>query len=594
MRTRWSARGSAVSRRGSPARKRRWRLLLAPAVGVAVICQLGLASAVAASAAPTTTHAPARVWIKPNAVGNLDCNAVSPLQRATQSAKACTDIRGMYGVTNKNTWGGRFYDNGRYIGHDEPDTRFLSSIKGSGNDVTWHETLGVDPAAAPTVQTPGHDVNHWAELSIAPWFSMALCNPFSYPLLPCQPNSDINAPATVSAPVPPGVYPGAGSSFLEMQFYPPGMAPFADNISCDNTHWCASLHINDAECTLNFASCNANCIEPTNFAFIQTNGVPTGPPSPQLANLATNTPNSNTLLMNPGDRLTIHIGDAPVPGHPGQKALETSIFDNSTGQFGFMQASAANGFMATNINNCSGTPFNYEPEYSTAAVNNIVPWAADQVDISTQFEIGHFEACSSVINPINVNTVPGFSFVNDVTWTKCLGPYEDSLPASAEKAEASDAFCYPQGDTHGGQAPPNIVTGCLDNAFQNGDLDYEGNPYWPDWPTSTTPNLFPATFLQSPPTTVHGAGYSRFQFQTDAALSESTCKYPNTTGCKVPPPAAPGKFYPYWTLTKSCVWEFGNLTNGNTFGKFAQYGSVPPGLGYAQLFGPIMGNPCKR
>ena len=28
---------------------------------------------------------------------------------------------------------------------------------------------------------------------------------------------------------------------MEMRFYPPGMAPFADSISCDNTHWCASL-----------------------------------------------------------------------------------------------------------------------------------------------------------------------------------------------------------------------------------------------------------------------------------------------------------------------------------------------------------------
>ena len=44
-----------------------------------------------------------------------------------------------------------------------------------------------------------------------------------------------------------------------------------------------------------------------------------------------------------------------------------------------MQASAKNGFMATNISDCSGTPFNYEPEYNTAGPNNIVPWAADQV-----------------------------------------------------------------------------------------------------------------------------------------------------------------------------------------------------------------------
>jgi hypothetical protein len=72
---------------------------------------------------------------------------------------------------------------------------------------------------------------------------------------------------------------GGGSSFLEMQFYPPGFAPFVDSISCDNTHWCASLHINDLECTRGFVTCNTNCEEPTNFAFIQRDGVPTGPPA---------------------------------------------------------------------------------------------------------------------------------------------------------------------------------------------------------------------------------------------------------------------------------------------------------------------------
>jgi hypothetical protein len=556
--------------------------------GVAVVTCFGL---IGASAAPH--HSSARVWIKPNPKGNLDCNLMSRIQRTVLPANGCADIRGMYGIKNKWTWGGRFYDNGRYIGHDEPDTRYLSSIHGSGNNVTWTERLGVDPARLPTVKTPGHDRTHYAELTVAPWFSMALCNQYSYPLLPCKPNSDVNAPGTVRAPVPPGVYPGAGSSFLEMQFYPPGMAPFADNVSCNNKDWCASLHINDLECTVNFARCNANCIEPTNFAFIQTNGVPTGPPSPQLADAATVTPNSHTLLMRPGDRLRIHIWDAPVPGHPGQKALETSILDLSTGQFGFMQASAANGFMATNIDNCEGTPLNYQPEYNTSRVRSIVPWAADQVDISTEFEIGHFEACSRVTQPFNVSTIPGFAGITDISWNKCHGPYEATAPKKAEATEPGDAFCYPKGDTHFGLAPPNIVTGCLDDVFQNGDLDYDGNSYWPDWPTSTVPNRFPSTFRQLAPTTTSGAGYARFQIQTDAALSESTCAYPNTTGCKVPPPSSPGKFYPYWTLTKSCVLEFGNMTNGNAFGRFAQYGSVPPKLGYPQLFGPIMNNPCR-
>jgi hypothetical protein len=28
---------------------------------------------------------------------------------------------------------------------------------------------------------------------------------------------------------------------MELQFYPPGEAPFVDGISCDNAHWCAAL-----------------------------------------------------------------------------------------------------------------------------------------------------------------------------------------------------------------------------------------------------------------------------------------------------------------------------------------------------------------
>ena len=67
----------------------------------------------------------------------------------------CTDIRGIPGKGNANTWDGRFYDNGDYIGHDEPDTTFLSSAPGSGNNVNWTITLGRDPKAAPTDAQPG-------------------------------------------------------------------------------------------------------------------------------------------------------------------------------------------------------------------------------------------------------------------------------------------------------------------------------------------------------------------------------------------------------------------------------------------------------
>ncbi len=555
---------------------------------VVMACAAVAASLVLVGAASASTHHGGRTWVAPRSVGALDCNGVSPLQTTIESAKACTDIRGIPGSPYVDD--GRFYDNGRYIGHDEPDTRFLSGIHGSGNNVVFRETLGKDPRALPTVRAPGHDRTHWAELSIAPWFSMALCNQFSYPLLPCKPRSDINQPATVNAPVPAGVYPGAGSSFLEMQFYPPGMAPFVDNISCNNRAWCASLHINDLECTLNFASCNTNCEEPTNFAFIQTNGVPTGPPSPQRATLATSMPNAHTLMMHSGDRLVIHIWDAPVPGHPGQRALKTSIHDLTTGQFGWMQASAANGFMATNIQDCSGTPFNYEPEYDTSGVRSIVPWGADQVDVSTQFEIGHFVPCTSLSKPFDVSTI-GLTGFHDTSWNLCHGPYENAAPAGSEKTGPGEAFCYPRGDTHRGRVAPNIVTGCEDDVFSGGDLDFDGTSYWADWPTSTTPNRFPSTFLQHFPTT-NGHAYAAFQFQTDAALSEESCDFPHPAGCKVPPPAAPGHFYPYWTLSNACVWEFGNMTNGRTFGKADQYGSIRPRLGYPQLLGPIMKNRC--
>ena len=38
------------------------------------------------------------------------------------------------------------------------------------------------------------------------------------------------------------------------------------------------------------------------------------------------------------------------------------------------------------------------------------------------------------------------------------------------------------------------------------------------------------------------------------------------------------------------MWEFGNMPNGNTFGKDAQYGSVGPGT-LGAFVGPVMRNP---
>ena len=83
---------------------------------------------------------------------------------------------------------------------------------------------------------------------------------------------------------------------------------------------------------------------------MQTNGVPTGPPSPQLQDEASFSPNRSTLLMNPGDRLKIRIFDNKAAG-----ALETSVQDLTTGRTGYMLASAANGFASTSIATCPPT-----------------------------------------------------------------------------------------------------------------------------------------------------------------------------------------------------------------------------------------------
>jgi hypothetical protein len=561
---------------------------------------VGLLLAVAAAAVFSGSAAAGSTGsVRPAGKGALDCNGFSPVQQTVKSTGACTDIRGFVGTENANNQDGRFFDNGHYIGHDEPDLTFLSNRPGSGNDVTWTETLPMDPAADPTVANPGSDVTHWFELSAAPWFSMALCNSQSYPLNPCTPNSDSNAPR--------GQFTGGGSSFLEVQFYPPGEAPFFDNLSCDNTHWCASLHINDAECTFGFASCNTNCEEPTNFAFIQKDGVPTGPPSPQLSNLDTSTPNSETLLMSPGDTLRVHIFDAPAPG--GGHALEVQVDDLTSHETGFMQASAANGYMQTQFADCSGIPFNYEPEYSSASKANIVPWAAIATDISTEFEIGHATPCTSLSD---LSTDFGLDFITDGDpfFLTCNGPYESPADSTAGNPEGfgGDGFCYPQGDQHatlyppgtylGGSVPPNTMNFCLDE-FSGGDIDFDGTSYWPDWPTGTMATATnPGSFIESAPAS-QGHSYPQSFFQTDVALSETECEESaDTTPCTVPPDG-PGNFYPYWSTTKhgnQCSILFGNVATGpgvNDYGGEAQYGTdLRNVIGYDEFEGKVGPSVC--
>jgi hypothetical protein len=213
--------------------------------------------------------------------------------------------------------------------------------------------------------------------------------------------------------------------------------------------------------------------------------------------------------------------------------------------------------------------------------------------INNQYEIGHFEPCTSVSGAATTS----IGTFTDTYYKTCAGPYE-SAPDTSATNEPDDSPCYPFGDTHGGVAAPNLVTGC-DVFFDSiGDLDYDGTPYYPDWPNSVKPDKFPSSFLQLQPTTVGGHGYPQIQFVTDSSATQfnTNCNLVTGSGC-VLPPKGPGHFYPYFTQAKvgrACVWEFGNMQNGNTFGKDAQYGSVGPNT-IGAFAGPIRRNPnCGR
>jgi hypothetical protein len=445
-------------------------------------------------------------------VGNLDCNGYSQIQKPLRR-DTCTDFRGEYGE--------RGYDNGHYIGHDEPSIGFISTVVHSGNNVQWQFTL---PSEHPLPATQSF------ENYIAFWFAMALCDPNSFPRGACIPDSDENNPTL------------AGSAFLEMQFYPPGFPPFITSISCDVKHWCASLHINSLEVT-DLGTLNPNCTEPTNFAFIQTNGVPTGPPGPASATDATFTPNAQTLLMNQGDTLRITIKDTSA-------GLLTRIEDLTSGTTGFMVASAANRFQSLDPNTCAPTNFSFHPEFDTAKFGNFVPWAALQANVNFAMEIGHFEF-----------------------------PDNDS----------DDNFCF----------PGPLLSGCIDS-----DLDFDGTSYQRDWPDGTVKN---ATSLAIRSVAGNGigplsrseeeGGYNQpfpiVHIETDVSASEPTCQ-PNGVGCDVPPVGA--AFYPFYAVssTGGCALLFGNFTGAgvNNFGGDKQYGPANLYWFFGQNSSGPRSNPC--
>ena len=631
----------------------RSKLLLAMAGGAAVVyASIGVPAVTGAGVYTSAAHpasAKTLASVKPNPSNSLDCNGYSKLYKPVKPGiKAlCADPKAIDngGYYSQSRSSGRFYDNGHYVGHDEPSVKFISSAPGSGNTQTYFMQLPNDPTAQPTTSPTGTTTSNQAELTPAFWFGLPLCDSNSWPTASgtrndgaggfhnCTPNSDSNAPT----PNQLGQT-GGGSAVLELQFYPPGYGPSFDGISCDPTKYCAALTIDSFEVTCSASTCtaNPNCTEPINYAFLTLDGAPTGPPSPQLNSYSTFSANSDTLKMSQHDSVRVSIFDTA-------HGIETKVDDLTAGTTGFMIASASNGFMQTDPSTCNGTPYDFHAEYNTAKQGNIVPWTALEFGVLISNETGHFEPCSAGLSnqrPYTGTFSPsGDTFADNSAFQTCGGSFETQGGGTANEScntttfvctgntqgnvactsltthcEASDYPCFQAGSrtvTVNGvnQTWTWPVAGCIANVDQNGDLDFDGSSYIADWADGTSNHPTSAKFLG--PFDAAGNTYTSTQFETNVPASEENCNFGTGSGCVVPPPG-PNAFYPFWSLENTqglsgvspsvvgaCVWNFGNTAAGltmNSFGGDAQYGTqssfFPGTLISSPTANPAVSTPC--
>jgi hypothetical protein len=446
----------------------------------------------------------------------------------------------------------KVFGNYKYVGHDEPSTLFYSDKPGSGNQMQYELKLPGDPA--PTPLTRGKSFNF--QLHPAFWFGMAMCDTQSYPelLSNCTPDSDKNIVDPAISPKHPG------AAFMEMQFYPPGWAPWPAGNSCAATQWCAALNIdslglNPVTGKANNTACLSTVGEETvNFAFITKSGVPHAPANPVDATLSTFTPNPKTdLFMNSGDEIITTLHDTA-------SGLQIVLNDLTSGKTGSMTASSANTFGQVQYDpsgtTCNNIPYNFHPMYSTSSEKTRVPWTAHSYNISFADETGHFDYCT------NVNSSGA-----------CVG--NEGIPGDHEATDGDDAGCFPASASTLVQ-----VSGCLGT-----NTGFDGVPYQPLWPDGNT-TLHPTPIQFSSPLTGSGYNvqYSRMAFEADLPRIEGTCDRSTGVGCTLIPTtddSASAAFYPFFSTTNNsgsegCVWQLGNHIPGSTndFGQNNQYGQL--------------------
>jgi hypothetical protein len=139
-----------------------------------------------------------------------------------------------------------------YIGHDEPATLFYSNVPGAGFDNTYQMVLPKDPPTTPKQDGSGGTDSF--QLHPTFWLGMVMCDPNGTPnpdgatqtghaTVPCKPDSDSNIYNSENPSSPRYFGLGPGQAYEEMQFYPPGWAPWPAGIGCTAKQWCAALNI---------------------------------------------------------------------------------------------------------------------------------------------------------------------------------------------------------------------------------------------------------------------------------------------------------------------------------------------------------------
>jgi hypothetical protein len=399
------------------------------------------------------------------------------------------------------------------------------------------------------------------QLHPAFWLGMSMCDDQSAPnpggssvgpTVPCTPDSDTNIYDSTDPTDPSYIGKHPGGAFMEMQFYPPGWAPWPAGISCDPTKWCAALNIDSFSENQNTGRFNNEaCLdsvgpEPVNFAFITRSGVADFRGDPQ--DFRHFTPVLSTaLLMNSGDQLTVDMHDTA-------DGFTVIIHDLTTGDTGSMTASVANGFAQIkydpNATTCTSLPSAFHPMYATSGEHTRLPWTAHAYNVAFSDEIGHFEYCSGVDPQTGI----------------CHGTSHTD-PAGLD---ADDDLCFSES-----QSLSVRVSGCLDT-----DIDFDGVPYQRTWPGSLTDpaqdrNLHPSSVLFTSPVFNGSQNYSRVAFEVDLPRIEAAdfggnCNRTTGANCVNPPPGA--NFYPIYSTANiggHCTWQLGGPYipgTTNTFG----------------------------